>query len=580
MQTIAGLATSTSDFSVLVDVLQFLDDALDTGLVDTLSDDSADLTVFAPTNAAFARLAADLGYSGDPADASAVSDFLTDAVPATTLRDVVLYHVSPTTQLSTDLDDGGSIATLLSDATITRDGPTLVDNEPDLIDPSLVAVDNIATNGVVHVIDRVLLPIDLPGNDAPSVTGIVAASGTGFDTNGGDFDLLLAAVTTAGLDGVLNDPTLDLTVFAPTDDAFVGLSQQLGYSGSDEAGAWSYLVEALTLLGGGDPIPLLTEVLTYHVAGDSLQASQVLASTGIATLQGGTITVDGTTLRDADPEIGDPAIVATNIQASNGVVHVIDGVLLPADLLGSNGADDVDFIIAGDGADFLRTGADNDLIDGNGGSDRIFAGSGNDVILGGLGNDVLGAGSGNDTVLGEDGNDVIWGGAGRDSIDAGAGNDIIRGGAWSDVIEGGGGSDRIGAGTGNDTVDGGSGNDTLFGFSGHDELDGGAGNDVIFGGGHADVITGGAGTDILSGGRGADTFIFERGSQSDVILDFHSGVDRIDLRDFDFADFDDIEQAIDVTLLGTSIDLGNGDQLFLAGLFGVHVTEDDFIFYS
>ncbi|MDJ0628347.1 MAG: fasciclin domain-containing protein [Rhodobacter sp.] len=559
MPTITGIATGDPDFSILVSTLQYLDSTLGTTLVATLDTPGADLTVFAPTNIAFADLAADLGYAGDPADTVAVTNFLVANVTATTLLDIVTYHVSPGTQLSGDISTSPTLATL-NGATITPDLPTLVDNEPDLIDPSLISVDNIATNGVVHVIDKVLLPIDLPGNDAPTIQEIIETSGTGFDSNAADFDLLREAVSTAGLGGVLDDATLDLTAFAPQDGAFVGLSQALGYSGSDEAGAWAYLVEALTLLGGGDAVPLLTDVLTYHVSGESLQASQVLSSTSIGTLQGGVLGVAGTSLVDADPDVANPNIIATDIQAANGIVHVLDGVLLPADLLQSNGANDVDFVIAGDARDRIVTGADNDYADGNGGNDRMFMGSGDDVALGGSGADLM--------VMGY-GDDVALGGSGRDRMFGQSGDDLLLGEGASDLLFGGGGDD---------TLEGGAGRDRMFGGSGEDVLEGGHHVDFLYGGRHDDILVGGKGSDFLAGGHGSDTFVFNFGDGHDRIFGFRSGVDQIDLSDLGLSGFEAIEDGIHRGFFGTKIDLGDAGSLFLQGLFGVRVTDDDFVF--
>ena len=95
-------------------------------------------------------------------------------------------------------------------------------------------------------------------NIVNTVVGLSGLPGT-TDSNGNDFDLLRDAVLTAGLDTALSDPAATLTVFAPTDSAFIGLAQTLGYGGSDEAGSLGYIVDALTLLGGGDPLPLLQE---------------------------------------------------------------------------------------------------------------------------------------------------------------------------------------------------------------------------------------------------------------------------------------------------------------------------------
>jgi len=77
--------------------------------------------------------------------------------------------------------------------------------------------------------------------------------------------LSLTAVVTAGLDGALADPAASLTVFAPNDRGFVRLARDLGFEGRGEEEAWLFLVDALAALGGGDPIPVLTDVLLYHV---------------------------------------------------------------------------------------------------------------------------------------------------------------------------------------------------------------------------------------------------------------------------------------------------------------------------
>ncbi|THD85776.1 hypothetical protein E7811_08850 [Aliigemmobacter aestuarii] len=431
--SIAGIALGDARFNILVNALTYVDATLSTSLVSTLADPSSNLTVFAPTDAAFAQLAKDLGYTGSLTDEAAVTTFLTTNLTAETIRDVILYHVSAGAKTLAQVAALDEVPTL-NGATFAPDGVTLVDKEPDLLNPSLIQTNVTADNGIIHVIDRVLLPIDLPGNDAPTIAGIVASSGA-FDRNGADFDLLLAAVQAAGLAGALNDPDADLTAFAPNDAAFLGLARALGFKGGSEEAAFGYLVRALTLLSGGeDPIPLLTDILTYHVAPESLQSSQVLATDSIATLLGTSLDRNGTKLVDADPQIPNPSLIATDIQAANGIVHVIDGVLIPANILRSNGSNDVDFIIDGARASRIVTGADNDWIDGGANADRIHAGSGNDVVLGGRGADTIGGDAGRDLVRGGDGRDVVRGGAGADTVDGGAGNDRLVGGTGRDTF--------------------------------------------------------------------------------------------------------------------------------------------------
>lgn len=238
MPTIADIAVGNENFNILVNALTFVDAELPgTDLVKTLSDPASDLTVFAPSDAAFTQLAADFGYTGDPLDEATVTTFLAENAGTETIRDIILYHVLPRTQTAADIAASGTVDTFFW-TTITEDLPTLVDQDPDVIDPLLVATDIVADNGIVHVIDRVLLPVDQPGNDAPTITEIVAASGDAFDDNPADFDISLKAVQTAGLADALNDQNADLMVFAPTDAAFVGLAQTSGFSGDDEADAW------------------------------------------------------------------------------------------------------------------------------------------------------------------------------------------------------------------------------------------------------------------------------------------------------------------------------------------------------
>ncbi|MEX5727668.1 serralysin [Rhodovulum iodosum] len=527
MATITEIAVDNPDFSILVGVLQYLDENIEeSDLVAALSAADAGVTVFAPTNDAFGALATDLGYTGDAADETAVSAFLTENVAAETLFDVVTYHVSPGIFDSAAVSAAESLDTL-NGATIAPDLPTLVDAEPDLLDPSLVATDIEADNGIVHVIDRVLLPIDLPGNDAETIAGIVAASGGEFDDNGADFDLLLTAVSAAGLVDALADETADLTVFAPDDDAFLSLASALGYSGSDEAGAWSYLVDGLTLLNAGDPIPLLTTVLTYHVAPGSLQSSQVLAADGITTLAGPEIgvTVDGdaVSFADLDPDIADPMPRALDIQAANGIVHVIDGVLLPADLLASDGADDVDFLIGDDTDESFDTGADADYIDARGGDDVVIAGLGDDTVLGGAGADRLNGGDGDDRIVGgpaeDDLADVIFAGAGDDTVSAGAGNDTVYGMDGSDALTGGAGADFLAGQAGDDVLAGNGLGDVLYGNEGADFLNGGYGYDRVNGGAGADTFfhlgVAGHGTDWVQDFTSEDTLFFGAEAEAD-----------------------------------------------------------------
>jgi uncharacterized surface protein with fasciclin (FAS1) repeats len=175
-----------------------------------------------------------------------------------------------------------------------------------------------------------------PGARRGTITDIVAGSGGTFDDRGWDFDILLNAVLTAGLQGALADQSASITVFAPTDAAFMRTARDLGFTGSTEAEAWSFLVTALTGLGGGDPVPVLTSILLYHVAPGVLTPGDVLSSTEISTLLSGAVVRPHPVrmLRDNDPDLRDPRLLPNrlNIWAQNGVIHAIDRVLIPINI--------------------------------------------------------------------------------------------------------------------------------------------------------------------------------------------------------------------------------------------------------
>ncbi|RDD71910.1 calcium-binding protein [Paracoccus versutus] len=211
-----------------------------------------------------------------------------------------------------------------------------------------------------------------------------------------------------------------------------------------------------------------------------------------------------------------------------------------SDLLWGGNGDDL--IYGGDGNDTLRGDGGNDLLRGDAGDDILEGGSGNDTLLGGNGYDMLWGGDGNDTLNGGAGHDTLYGDAGADVLHGDEGHDLIHGGDGDDTLLGGAGhdslfgdlgADLLDGGPGNDDVFGGEGNDTLIGGAGHDSLFGGAGDDLLQGGDGSDTLAGGTGSDTLAGGLGADVFVFSAAEDLDgsidVILDFQSNEDRIDL---------------------------------------------------
>lgn len=142
-----------------------------------------------------------------------------------------------------------------------------------------------------------------------------------FDANGSDYDILVGAVLALDLAGPLSAPDADLTVFAPNDEAFLRLATDL----TGERPATEQ--EALGIVAGVEGV---TEIVLYHVVPGATEFTGLVKAKSLTTLLGGTIGVQGVNLRDGG-DLADPKIVrpASNIAASNGIIHTIDRVLLP-----------------------------------------------------------------------------------------------------------------------------------------------------------------------------------------------------------------------------------------------------------
>jgi len=274
-KNIVDVAVADARFSILVEALG------KANLVSALEGDGP-FTVFAPTNDAFTALFSQLGVSG-------IAD-----LDAATLTPILLNHVVAGQVKSSDIATGYA-------ATLNASGPNgtnvkvfINKGSNVMVDASKVIIaDVMASNGVIHAIDKVILP----------------ASVVGHAINNPNFSTLVEAVVKANLVEALSSAG-PFTVFAPTNDAFTALFSTLGVSG----------ISALTA-------EQLTPILLYHVVSGNVLSTQV-ATGAVPTLKDGsnlnlTVGTMGVTINT------NVKVIATDVQGSNGVIHVIDAVLLP-----------------------------------------------------------------------------------------------------------------------------------------------------------------------------------------------------------------------------------------------------------
>ena len=291
-------------------------------LADTLASANSNFTVFAPTDAAFMALEA--------ASPGITASLLAD--PQGALSQVLLYHV-----VSGKLDS----AAVVGSSTLTSlQGEALKVSASDagafINDSQIVVVDVPAKNGIIHVIDAVLVPqavANASATTASSESAPAAADNMTTDSAtveepatadsqmematqtiaeiamaNGSFNTLLTALDAAGLDNTFAQPG-NYTVFAPTDDAFAKIPQ----------------ATLETLLA--DPQGQLKDILLFHVVGDQLSRDQIATTEFITTLDGRPLTVNTEGVNIVD--INGATVLIYNIPASNGIIHVIDTVLIP-----------------------------------------------------------------------------------------------------------------------------------------------------------------------------------------------------------------------------------------------------------
>ena len=276
-RTIVQTAQALPDFSILVEAV------VAAGLAPTLSG-TGPFTVFAPTNTAFAALLAELDLTKD--------QLLADRA---LLTRVLTYHVLPMRVLKAEVPVGAAITTVQGETFSVNANLQITDRNAR--SSGIVATDVFTSNGVIHVVDKVILP------KIPTIAELAIATP--------QFSILVEALTAANLVGAVSGPT-QLTVFAPTNDAFALLLGELG------------LTKAQLLANTA----LLTKVLTYHVVPGRVFKSEVPINTPIGTLQGQRFSVDAQ-LRITDANGRQAGITATDAFALNGLVHTLDRVILP-----------------------------------------------------------------------------------------------------------------------------------------------------------------------------------------------------------------------------------------------------------
>jgi uncharacterized surface protein with fasciclin (FAS1) repeats len=295
-QNIAQIAEKAPELSTLVAALTATD------LVSAVSAKDPKKTVFAPTNDAFSLLG------------NETLNCLLEPVGLPTLSDVLKYHVVPEEAKAADLTNKESLPTLdgknnltvsLAGGNVTIEGTNKAE---------VVKADIMATNGVVHEINAVLIP---EGFTAPKCgTGTITATAAGNT----DLETLVTALGAANLTETF-DGTVVYTVFAPTNEAFAKLGN-----------------DTVNCLLKAENVKALTQVLEYHVVAGYDLAAAIKDGLELETLEkenitfstaGGGVTIDTTSG-------GNASVVTPDVYATNGVVHVIDAVLLPKDFTDNN----------------------------------------------------------------------------------------------------------------------------------------------------------------------------------------------------------------------------------------------------
>ncbi|MEO1336165.1 MAG: fasciclin domain-containing protein, partial [Myxococcota bacterium] len=269
--TILETAASLADFSSLVAAVGQSSAEIQTALAPSTLTGADPITVFAPTNAAFTAAGIDLA-----------------TISQSQLDRVLSHHAVVGQALSSDLSDGQVISTLNGDITVGIDNGnvSLTDESGNTV--NVVNTDIRTLTGVIHVIDGVLIPL-------PTIVDIAVEA---------EFTSLVNAVVATDLVGTLNSAG-PFTVFAPSNAAFTALGVDLTPVSAD----------------------VIANILLHHVVPGTFDSTAVLAESALTTAAKTSLAVDGAS---TPITIGAAALSGTlNINARNGIVHVMDGVIVP-----------------------------------------------------------------------------------------------------------------------------------------------------------------------------------------------------------------------------------------------------------
>ncbi len=313
-QTIAEIVVEGENFTVLEQALLTADDT-DNVVALLTGNDAGPYTVFAPTDAAFTALLGELNVTAE--------ELLADP----DLAEILRYHV-----LSGSVDSTAAISVASGDdkqaatANTNGDAVTVTLNSMDelFINTSKVTQADVqATNGVVHVIDEVLLPsaFDIDTTNSGSTIAEIVTSLSNSGTSGeftSLYNALVAANSNATVSALLNSTVgADVTVFAPTDAAFAQLLTDLELADLDA------LVTDLGVDG-------VAEVLLDHVVVAEIDKFAALKANGGSVTSAGSDTNNTLAVEivDAGLTVGGSTVVTANIEASDGIIHIIDKVIV------------------------------------------------------------------------------------------------------------------------------------------------------------------------------------------------------------------------------------------------------------